>query len=399
MIRLLIAPSQDVTLSSVSRCLAVAEKAVELGHEIAFMADEGTGHWIKPYYSSVFLCPSPPKINLACIGVMKIISVEDYVQFIGLNEVGFLEESLQRELYAIKAFRPDVILSDFRLTASISATLSNTPLACIAKWPLDPNNLENTHSAIYDSQLGSINNWLAHHRIPPISNIAELCHRRSDLRIIPSIPELELFPDPNNFHHVGYLISKKLEYGSFYVKKWNNFQKRLYVYLSNSNLNDAEVHSLFQNAFAGTDIGVLISIGRIPIEPSENLPIGNDNVEFIWHCPGCSALSASHAFLYHGGQNSTIAAMLIGIPALAIPFDSAERRYNAEQLTKYGAGVLLEWENITPENLKSTVKEVMCSKRFLENMKGLSARIRSFGGPKKAVQLLEQLAFHKRALR
>ena len=387
--RVLILPAQDVTLCSVSRCLALAEGAIRAGHVVGFVADEVSAKWFRHGGGPIFDSPLP-KWEQARTDTMRVVSVADYAEVLGLIEPCFLEGSVRAEELAIASFRPDVLLSDLRMTASVSAAQSGLPLVSIGTWPLDPRNPENAHTEGDVTTCAHVNEFLARHGCPTVMNIAELCFRRAQRVVVPSIPRLEPFADPTGLEFVGSLISEQLECGPLQSYTWHQFPIRVFVYLSNSNLDELAVYRSLCEAFDGTEVGVLVSMGMMPT-PDAVLPPRTANVEFAWFCPGCAALRQSHVFIYHGGQNSTIATMLTGTPAVAIPFDSTERRHNAEQLVGLGAGMIMEADDVSSRRLRDVVRCVGDAPSFRLNAERASAMIRALGGADRAIALVESL--------
>lgn len=388
--RLLIELSPDVTLSSVSCALAIREAARPPGDRIGILANREYEGWFSQTELPVFRAPTPPGLGRMLSTTASIISVGDYAALMGYDDPDFLEESLSSELAAINSFQPDVILSFFRLTSFVSAKRANLPLAAFAAWPLDPRNPDNINDiACVDRRAVD---WFEKNGATIRHSIAEAIFDHADLKIVTSIPELQNFPDPQSFTFVGHLTSSSLDAGGTVPNAWRDAGFRVLLYLSVSDLDETSFFDTLEVAISGTDVRALVGLGTPPQDTRPPLSGRYKQIDFCWSWNSNEALSLAHLLVFHGGQNTMMAALLHGVPLIGIPLDSSERRENVALVVRQGAGLMLETEDLNVNGVRMAIEKIRSDTRYRQVAQALGDRARRLGGPSRTVSLMRTLA-------
>ena len=187
-------------VGTITRCLAVADHLRLSGHEACFLTNgEGAKHVAEagfPYQEGPL--PDPPG------PLHPLYDLADVAVFLNLTKEEFLRQSLDAEQRAIDEFKPDALCSEFKLTAPITAAANGLRLVSTACTPADPrfvSPLFPQGSVLnHDAAVGGFNRILAERKLEPVKDVSELFFMRSDLKIAPTVPEIEPLLDdvPNH---------------------------------------------------------------------------------------------------------------------------------------------------------------------------------------------------------
>jgi MGT family glycosyltransferase len=92
----------------------------------------------------------------------------------------------------------------------------------------------------------------------------------------------------------------------------------------------------------------------------------------------------------HGGGGTVVAALAAGVPMVVVPlmWDQFE---NAQRVAHAGAGIKLSARACTPEGLRAAVDHVLQEPSYRKNARRLAERLRGYGGPGQAAELLERI--------
>nr|AMK97476.1 UGT41B3v2 [Helicoverpa armigera] len=110
-------------------------------------------------------------------------------------------------------------------------------------------------------------------------------------------------------------------------------------------------------------------------EPLDNLP---PNVHVRPWLPQPSILAHKNTILFitHGGQSSTVEAIIAGIPIIAVPV-MGDQPANAERAVRAGYGLQADFNADLAEELDVAVKEILSSDKYRNKAKFLSKLFRS----------------------
>ena len=103
------------------------------------------------------------------------------------------------------------------------------------------------------------NTILEERGLAPVKDVAELFFMRSDVKIAPTVQEIEpLLADVPNLHYVGYLLYDRLELAPLpegLIEKAHG-KNLVFAYFGTGEIGPAQYTSVLPRAFEGTDFHV-----------------------------------------------------------------------------------------------------------------------------------------------
>ncbi|XP_046661711.1 UDP-glucosyltransferase 2-like [Homalodisca vitripennis] len=101
----------------------------------------------------------------------------------------------------------------------------------------------------------------------------------------------------------------------------------------------------------------------------------------------------------HGGLSSTIEAVYFGKPLIGLPF-FADQYLNVKGMVSLGAAVQLNMDDLSEENIRAAIKEVIYNPKYTENIRRLSRQFRDrpMSAMETAVYWIEYVIRHHGAL-
>ena len=183
------------------------------------------------------------------------------------------------------------------------------------------------------------------------------------------------------YKFVGPSISPRLQQENFDHTSIKG-ESPIYISLGTVFNQVLDFYKLCFKAFGNTDHTVVMSIGE-KVQLSE---LGEIPKNFIVknYIPQTEVLKYTKLFITHGGMNSTHEGLYYGVPLIVIPL-SADQPLIAQQVINIGAGVKLQMENLTPNQLLETVDHVLNHQSFKKNAANIRESFRKSGGYHKAV--------------
>lgn len=367
-----------------ARAAALCRALLEAGHETAFCAALDGNYrdidGVKNYYAPV---PSPlglpmfigkrmlkiaQKLNIQ--QKKEIHSFEEVLRFAGAVQKDFFISDIECIRKAIRDFKPDMIYSEFRLSAIIAGKMEKVPCAAGYSYPAQPDYASNPEFS------RDARNYLARQGFPNIKSILEV-FRWSDLNIVPSSYELEPIDGKNMIFT-----------GPFAVPKTNSTpsalnRNKIVAYVGSGNLSQKLLADELTRAFHHTPYQVYIASGQLE-------PRRNDNIIVDRRFDFDSLMPDAAVYINHGGQNSIMTALLHGVPQIMCPGNVFERKYNADSVVKLGAGAVLKAEEFTAENISSLFSRFVREKSFSDHALKAGMMLKQLGGVKTAVKAMEE---------
>jgi UDP:flavonoid glycosyltransferase YjiC (YdhE family) len=388
--RLLLIPAAGgVGLGPLTNLLAIADDAAKGGHEVAFVVKES---WVSditrlgfPAYQAVTPQPypgiPPPPYNLGAV-----------VTRLGWVDEDFIRASVRAERRAITSFKADIVVTTLQFTAPISAMLQGLPSAAVFSWADGPEFISPLYESTQYIKGGEAcyNRVLKENGLRPINDICELAFLRSELKVAPTIPELQpelLSLADVNF--VGHLVAKGFEMSDMpsQINSWSGPGPMIYVYLGPGDIPVERWMPTIVEAFEHTDFRVMVSLAQVRTAPGSFPKIRN--VRFFERLPGMTAITCSDLVISHGGANTINNALLAGKPHIVFPDRYAERDYNARAIAKLGAGLNCSTDQFRPDNLRLMADRLVADRTFSQNAVKLGHRIREYGGARRVIELIE----------
>lgn len=161
----------------------------------------------------------------------------------------------------------------------------------------------------------------------------------------------------------------------------------IYISLGTVFNQAADFYQLCFEAFGNSEHTIVMAIGgRVRISDLGKIP-GNFIVD--QYVPQTDVLQYAKLFITHGGMNSTHEGLYYGVPLIVIP-QSADQPIIAEQVAKAGAGLKLQMQGLTVEELRDAVDHVLSRSSYKEAATNIGESLRAAGGYRQAVdEILE----------
>ncbi|KOS60241.1 glycosyltransferase [Lysinibacillus agricola] len=192
-------------------------------------------------------------------------------------------------------------------------------------------------------------------------------------------PSGEAFDQSYNF--VGPSISSRLTQEDFDLTAFKG-KNPIYISLGTV-LNQAiDFYKLCIKAFENTEHTVVMSIG----EQTQLDALGEIPENFIVknYVPQTELLKYTKLFITHGGMNSTNEALYYGVPLIVTPL-SADQPIIAEQVTNIGAGIQLQIQGLTANQLHEAANHVLNNSSIHKAVANIRESFLTSGGYHKAV--------------
>ncbi|MEX1028453.1 MAG: nucleotide disphospho-sugar-binding domain-containing protein [Paenibacillaceae bacterium] len=388
-------------MGRVNRCLPIALKLREMGHEVAFTIWGNAGEAMERLGFEYIRIPEIPDPNGQAFNP-NFINLNHFLSIMGYSDPEYMKNELEARLKVTIGFKPDLVISDSSIPAAFIARKLGVPLVSINQSCSLPGGMpfisdqEGINNVPDIAQI--LNETLVLHGLRKVDSI--LSFLAGDLAIVPSIPEFDPV-DPE-------AVSIPLEYVGPIVWRDSNVSgmptpwlanptvkrnPRVFVYTSRLVEWGVESggHILREaiNALGNTSTELLISTGFNPFE-GEDVHIPH-NVYFTSYVSGVMAAEQCDVMIHHGGHGSCMTTMLTGTPSLIIP-TWAEREFNARQLQKVGGGRVINPNEVTGQYLAETV-QLMINDIDFERSSELKQSIQSknYGGSERAAELISSL--------
>ena len=157
------------------------------------------------------------------------------------------------------------------------------------------------------------------------------------------------------YKFVGPSISSRLTQENFDLTAIKG-KSPIYISLGTVFNQAIDFYKLCFEALGNTDHTIVMSIGnRTQISDLGEIP---QNFIVKNYVPQTEVLKYTKLFITHGGMNSTNEGLYYGVPLIVIP-QSADQPIIAEQVANIGAGIKLQMQSLTANQLRETVDHVL----------------------------------------
>jgi UDP:flavonoid glycosyltransferase YjiC (YdhE family) len=370
--------------ASRARTLATAARA--RGHEVAFCAAEDDPNYRPVEGVKNFAAPLPRLFGLPprvgrmltwlgqLLGVQQRIasrmrSFERALSLLGATDRRFFARDVETVRHAMRAFEPDVVITEHRISAIVAARLERIAVAADYSYPLQPSFASSPeHSA-------GVRAYLHENGLPAVHSALELFDW-ADLKFVASSYDLEPI-DGENVIHVGPLQREVPPVGA------SQLRDRIIAYVGTGALSARRVLRVLTDAFDGTSFHLYLASqqltafhrGRLHVQPF---------FDFDALLPGAVVS------IHHGGQNSVMKALIHGVPQLVVSGGHFERGYNADSVVRLQAGARLDPEQFTPEQVKSWVNRFAADPAYREKARAAGQDLLKLGGAAEVLATLER---------
>ncbi|MEC0231730.1 macrolide family glycosyltransferase [Paenibacillus alba] len=192
-------------------------------------------------------------------------------------------------------------------------------------------------------------------------------------------PNGEAFDQSYKF--VGPSISSRLTQENFDLPAIKE-KSPIYISLGTVFNQAIDFYKLCFEAFGNTDHAIVMSVGnRTQISDLGEIPANFIVKNYV---PQTDVLQFAKLFITHGGMNSTQEGLYYGVPLIVIP-QSADQPIIAGQVAHIGAGIKLQMENLTANQLREAADHVLSISSFKKAVANSKESFRKSGGYHQAV--------------
>lgn len=368
------------TAGPFSRVEALTRAFLERGFEVALCAaDDGNSRRIEGVHRYPLSTPVPMGLpgwlgrrlfpvaeRLGVVGRKTIHSFEEVLHLTGAIAYPYLKTSIEEVRSAIREFQPDLVYSEFNLSAIMAAHAEERPVLASYSYPAQPAYAASPQFA------GGVNRVLQELNQPPVKSALEL-FLRTDCRIIPSSPELEPIPGEHNLF-VGPLKPAPAPSPS-------ERRRVVLVYTGNGTVSKSRLRKVITQAFHSSDFDVYVAGIQSPAETA--------NIHFAQRFNFSELLPHTAVYINHGGQNSMMDGFLYGVPQLVCPGRVFERQYNAESVVRNGAGLAPGLSDFRDDVIRDSVQRLNADCRFREHAESLGRSLAALGGAQTVADYIE----------
>ncbi|WP_242245708.1 macrolide family glycosyltransferase [Bacillus cereus group sp. BfR-BA-01523] len=203
------------------------------------------------------------------------------------------------------------------------------------------------------------------------------------LTIVYTIKKFQPFGDmfDETFKFVGPSISTPIVKDNF---DFNLMKEKSPIYISLGTVfNEAiDFYKLCFKAFENSEHTIVMAIGsKTQISDLGEIPKNFIVKNYVLQT---ELLTYTKLFITHGGMNSTHEGLYNGVPLIVIP-QSADQPVIAKQVADLGAGVTLQMQGLTADQLSESVELVLNDLSLKEAALNMKESFRKTGGYKQAV--------------
>ncbi|MGG4345706.1 macrolide family glycosyltransferase [Paenibacillus lautus] len=192
-------------------------------------------------------------------------------------------------------------------------------------------------------------------------------------------PDEEAF-DPS-YKFVGPSISTRVTQENFDFTAIEG-ENPIYISLGTVFNHAMDFYKLCFEAFGKTDHTIVMSIGsKVQISDLGEIP---PNFIVKNYVPQTDILQYVKLFITHGGMNSTHEGLYYGVPLIVIP-QSADQPIIAGQVAHIGAGITLQMQGLTANQLREAADHVLSDSTYKKAAINIGKSFRQSGGYHQAV--------------
>lgn len=390
--------------SETQRMIKIAIALKERNYHIIFL---GNGHYSTLINKTTFHCIQLNEDEqwFTKERIQKMLDIDRY----GNNYASSLEIEtiVNAEVQLLNRIHPDVIVTGYRTSITISAKIAKIPLVwCLsavvtpmyfnsglASFPDNKNMhvfLEKFHSEETKQKyiqkflkLSAENNcstskeWntvLKKYNMPLLKSDLDIF--KGDLNLMSDAPEL--FPDSfkfeNQYKFCGPIFSKStIPLPECVSKVCSNSKKSILVVLGSSGHYDVFMKIL--HLLCNVDANIFVAKTNILSQADEqNFP---KNFHFCDSFPLVETLNYMDLCIMHGGQGTMYEDILSATPFIGIPMFN-EQQYNLENLCRYGVGEIIHQKELNHAALTKAINDIFSNRKYYDNMNELKEKLNKY---------------------
>ncbi len=373
--RILIVPMAAMAETSgpSSRCRLLAEGFRKAGIGVAFCMAEDVNYRVLPGVKNYFLdVPMPfglPAVissrtfplaqKLGIVSKKTVDCFDQVLWFTGNLDYRYLKKSTASVRRAIQEYAPDIVYTEFNISAIIAAKAEGLPLYVTVSYPTQ---YEYAHNA---GLAKGLNRLLRELQLPRVGSAVSLFDW-ADKSFCPSIRELEPI-EKTDVYFCGSLKTVKPR-GRDVPRK-----NKIVVYMGNGTVSASKTLNVIKGAFEKSKYQVYIASSYL-----KTCDCSNIHAAPRWKFD--KLLDEAVLFINHGGQNSMADGLIHGVPQIIIPGKVFERKYNAKSISDNNAGITMDYNDFTAENIRAAAERIISSGELAKNAALLGEKLIAAGG-------------------
>ncbi len=336
----------------------------------------------------------------------EIWNMDHAAAIAGMMNRNFVKANCEAYKKLIIDCNPDFIVALWNPFVCIAARALNKPLITIIQADEHPKNKGliwwKDHPENLPTALLTVNKVIANYGLEAIKKMEEL--NIGDLTLVVGTPETDPIPENRNFIHIGPIL---WEDPDVMLPKWiNNIDNNkpiIWVYTGNPRyrqkgtvLDSEIIIDACINVLSEEDVKVILTTGHHEL-PEELLQLP-ENFYFSKYLSGIRLAEMCDLLIHHGGYGSCQTGLYTGTPSVIIPTFS-ERESNARRIASLGAGefILSKTDSnnrklIDLSEFRKKIKKVLNTPAYSNNAKRHSEKLKAYGGPQKAAEIIENFA-------
>lgn len=304
--------------------------------------------------------------KLGLMSKKTVHSFEEVLHLTGAISKKYFKQSIEEIRAAIKEYKPDLVYSEFNLSAIIAAKFEGIKVYCSYSYPVQP-----SYAASMQYAKG-VNEVLSEYGLKNVKSSLDIFNM-ADKKIVPSCFALEpvegenvIFTGPFTKNEVSVTEEKR---------------DMIAAYMGNGTISGKKLVKVLTEVFSKTRYEVYLAVPGMRKTDNKNIHI-DSRFDFS------SILPQSALFINHGGQNSIMDGIIYEVPQLICPGKVFERKYNAESIDKNGAGIYIDEKQFTTDVIKNASLKLLSSDNS-DNIKKLKQMLTCLGGTEKVVQVIK----------
>lgn len=358
--------ANGIGFGHVSRDAPIATEVERRGGKVMFSTFLEGKAYAKQHGFRVASAPPLTMMNDESGGIdLRLSSIKQ-----GISAPATFLSQVRFELRAMKRFRPDVVISDSRLSSIHAAKLLGVPVISILNQftPLVPREVNNLKFRFADAFIMTLLGWM---------------WAWSDLILIPdfeepytlSIENLRIRePYKRKVRFIGAILTMKPEECQPKINILRNLevsedQHLVYAGISGPKAERLPLLRILEPIFEGfpDNIRVIMSLGA-PSGGSKSTVSGS-LIKVPWIEDRFSILNASDAVVSRGGHETMMQSISFRKPALVIPVPGHPEQYgNARTCKRLGVAEVMHQRDITHENLLQKINALLNEKSYIRKL-------------------------------
>lgn len=366
-----------IGMGHTSRCVAIAQKLEEQGHEVLF-ASYGSGYQMLDEYSDFRVIKLPTIKFYGSAGELNL----KHTARKSIDAPYIFLKSIYHESRIIKEFNPDVVVSDSHYSVPITCKVLGVPCVLVS------NDLTPDFSEVYqkDRTMEYLENGLQRF----IKDVSRLCS---------SI----IIPDIQNSYEIPPQIHDKTFFTGPILKRDIHSMPRKEELRELFGFDKSE--KIIMATVGGSEFGnklLKLLYGAAPDIESDKIimvtgPQINLNLDLSTSRIICKKylgemmewMKLSDLVISLAGHTTSMEIASLGIPSLMVPIENhPEQIKNARKMEEYGIAHVENMGKLNSEKLKKEINQLLSNQELINNAKKTSELFSDYNGVNKAVGII-----------